>query len=228
MGFMEPQFYVGEYVEIRDASDPSACSYEPAADWESAHGEIIGRHTGALFRLSAPGYMDRTEWTPAGDSESDARRAFTEREESCPDCGECFQGHTFDDAAGNWAKLYPVDPERCPECGELLPGMDALEDGIRDILGEGRERDARRAWAILSGHGADAPEYVAENHGTRSESDVRLSAVGRILGTHGVESFTTSDGVRVTYCDAGDTYASTVLRVGQSYRVGSWGDLVKG
>ncbi len=241
MSFMEPQFYVGEYVECSDPVDRGASFYEPAADWESEHGEIIGRHTGALFRLSAPGYMDRTEWTPAGDTEQDARRAFAEREESCPDCGECFQGHTFDDAAGNWAKLYPIDPERCPECDSFLPGYDALEDGIREFLGEGRERDARRAWAILSGHGEDAPEYVRaveRVRGSPAEPFVRLSAVDEIIGSGGVESLTTAAGSVVTYCNTGDPYRLTVLHTNRGrnvepsdatdgYAVGTVGDIVE-
>lgn len=55
------------------------------------------------------------------------------------------------------------------------------------------------------------------------------SGVDRILRTHGVEYLGINKRTKaeVYYCNAGDTYATTVLFVGPHLRVGCWGDLVE-
>ena len=54
-------------------------------------------------------------------------------------------------------------------------------------------------------------------------------AVDKILGTYGVEHLGYSKRAmhEVYYCNAGDSYATTVLFVGPHLRVGCWGDLVE-
>jgi hypothetical protein len=54
--------------------------------------------------------------------------------------------------------------------------------------------------------------------------------IDMLLNTHGVEYLGTHKRTNehVYYCNAGDTYATTVLFVGQSLRVGCWGDMVEG
>ena len=54
-------------------------------------------------------------------------------------------------------------------------------------------------------------------------------AVDRILRTYGVEHLGTHkrNGRYVDYCNAGDTYAGTILFIGRQLRVGCWGDLVE-
>lgn len=69
--------------------------------------------------------------------------------------------------------------------------------------------------------GHDAVRY---GHDTPS---LRMEAISEALGMHGVEEFRTRNGTRVLYCNAGDTYAPTLLRVGGHYRVGTWGDVAE-
>lgn len=53
--------------------------------------------------------------------------------------------------------------------------------------------------------------------------------INAILCTHGVEYLGTHKrtGAHVYYCNAGDTYATTVLFAGLRMFVGCWGDLVE-
>lgn len=54
-------------------------------------------------------------------------------------------------------------------------------------------------------------------------------AIGKLLGTHGLEYLGRTKRTRheVYYCNAGDTYATTILFVGPHLRVGCWGDMVE-
>lgn len=55
-------------------------------------------------------------------------------------------------------------------------------------------------------------------------SDLRLTVLDTLAGTHGVEAFRTRRGDWCEYLNAGDTYAATLLRYRGTYRVGCWGD----
>lgn len=74
----------------------------------------------------------------------------------------------------------------------------------------------------------DAKTIRALWHTERFRNAAR-SGVNRLLRTFGVEYLgrnkRTND--EVYYCNAGDTYATTVLFVGPYLRVGCWGDLVE-
>ncbi len=64
--------------------------------------------------------------------------------------------------------------------------------------------------------------------GTRLLS--RLERIDRVLDTHGVEYQPAGRGERSPafyYCNAGDTYATTILRVRGRFRIGCWGDIVE-
>lgn len=56
--------------------------------------------------------------------------------------------------------------------------------------------------------------------------ELKLHAIDEILNTHGVEYFSTNKS-SVYYCNAGDTYATTIMRVNGRYRVGCWGDIAE-
>lgn len=62
----------------------------------------------------------------------------------------------------------------------------------------------------------------------KNRAEARVT-VDKILRTHGVEflGINRRNGCEVYYCNAGDTYASTVLFCGLSARVACWGDLVE-
>ena len=58
----------------------------------------------------------------------------------------------------------------------------------------------------------------------------RLEAIDKILETFGVEYQRPGRGQRSPafyYCNTGDSYASTILKVNGRYRVGCWGDIVE-
>jgi hypothetical protein len=62
-----------------------------------------------------------------------------------------------------------------------------------------------------------------------STMSLRRMAVDKLADTHGVEhlGIYRRTGERVYYCNAGDTYACTVLFHGNTLRLGCWGDLVE-
>ena len=67
---------------------------------------------------------------------------------------------------------------------------------------------------------------VAECYHPPATSDLRLTCLNALAGTHGVESFQTKTG----YCDylnAGDAYAATLVRFRGRYRVTTWGDIAE-
>lgn len=55
-----------------------------------------------------------------------------------------------------------------------------------------------------------------------------LKVADEVLGTHGVEGFT-GEGGGLSYCNAGDTYAVTLIFDWKHFRfvVGCWGDIVE-
>ena len=60
--------------------------------------------------------------------------------------------------------------------------------------------------------------------------ETRMDLIDRVLRTHGVE-FIQGNGTEgspdILYCNAGDTYAITVLKVRGRFIVGCWGDIVE-
>jgi hypothetical protein len=66
--------------------------------------------------------------------------------------------------------------------------------------------------------------------GPRLPEGTRMQAIDKILGTHGVEytpAGHNSKSPAIEYCNAGDTYATTILKVRGNYRIGCWGDIVE-
>ena len=58
----------------------------------------------------------------------------------------------------------------------------------------------------------------------------RLELIDEVLGTFGVECIPHGHNTKsptIYYCNAGDTYRTTVLRVNGQFRVGCWGDIVE-
>ena len=61
-------------------------------------------------------------------------------------------------------------------------------------------------------------------------AEKRMVALDNVLETCGVEYIargTNAKSPAITYCNAGDSYATTILRVNGVYRVGCWGDIVE-
>jgi hypothetical protein len=76
----------------------------------------------------------------------------------------------------------------------------------------------------------DAKRIKAIMDGPRPAEGTRLQAIDKILGTHGVEYTPPGHNAKspaICYCNAGDTYATTILKVRGRFRIGTWGDLVE-
>ena len=84
---------------------------------------------------------------------------------------------------------------------------------IKDVTPE----DAKKIRAIMQGAG-------------RVNGETRMERIDAVLGTFGVEYIPKGHNDRspaIYYCNAGDTYAWTVLKVNGQFRVGCWGDIVE-
>jgi len=68
---------------------------------------------------------------------------------------------------------------------------------------------------------------IRECYNPPATSDVRLHCLDAELETSGVEAFQTRRGEWVEYCNAGDTYSTTILRFRGNYRIGCWGDFAE-
>ena len=114
-----------------------------------------------------------------------------------------------------------------------LPGVKTLTQ-IKDCT----RKDALKIRAILACKNVDAVtelsgaalEYVRRCYNRPPLQMAKLTAVDAILHTHGVEFIPRGRGARspsIEYCNAGDTYATTIMWTGGRYRVGCWGDIVE-
>lgn len=60
--------------------------------------------------------------------------------------------------------------------------------------------------------------------------DGRLRRIDKILGTHGVELISAGSGSKspeINYCNTGDPYTPTIMRVNGQWRIGCWDDIVE-
>ena len=100
MAFMEPEVFLGEYYAV-DADHGSTWivpvdvsglveTWAGLADYvegdvDDPDGPAVVQ-TGWLARLSAPGYLDCTDWSVHA-TETEAREHLAEMYDACPDCG---------------------------------------------------------------------------------------------------------------------------------------------
>ena len=112
---------------------------------------------------------------------------------------------------------------------------------IKDIS----RQDAEQIRAIMKGHApipcacgrmsdpgsVDAyPWNVCTHYHDGRHRYSRMDAIDGILGTAGVEHVPAGHNQKspaFLYCNAGDPYTTTVLKVRGQFRVGCWGDLVE-
>lgn len=100
---------------------------------------------------------------------------------------------------------------------------------LRAVFGD-RAREAR---AILEMSRAELETLpagaarVAECYNPPATSDLRMTCLDALAGTHGVEGFETRRNGWCEYLNAGDTYAPTLLRYRGRYRVGCWGGIAE-
>lgn len=75
--------------------------------------------------------------------------------------------------------------------------------------------------------------WIRQCYNLPAAQERRMAAIDETLGTHGVEAiFRANAGILdsplLTYCNAGDTYAATIVRHrGGTYAVACWGDVVE-
>lgn len=84
---------------------------------------------------------------------------------------------------------------------------------IKDVTAD----DARAIRAVMQGPG-------------KVDGLTRMQRIDAILRTYGVEVTPAGKNAKspaFVYCNAGDTYATTVLKVRGQFRVGCWGDIVE-
>lgn len=84
---------------------------------------------------------------------------------------------------------------------------------IKDVTRE----DAKQIRSIMTGSG-------------KVDGKTRMERIDVVLRTRGVEYVSkghTAKSPSFYYCNAGDPYATTVLKVGDRFRVGCWGDIVE-
>ena len=120
-------------------------------------------------------------------------------------------------------KGFRVDPRRTSaSTGRLLQ--------IKDVTQEDADK-IRLLW-VARDFGSlrlAYPECGIFSEGPTVFRHVQRECVDRILRTSGVEflGYSVGRGVSVYYCNAGDTYATTVLFLGHHMRVGCIGDLIE-
>jgi hypothetical protein len=91
-------------------------------------------------------------------------------------------------------------------------------------------KEARRVLEMRRSELEQVPvcaEHIARCYGTPDTATLRLMALDALADTCGVESFQTRRGGWVSYLNAGDTYATTLLYHNGTYRVGCWGDIAE-
>jgi hypothetical protein len=105
-------------------------------------------------------------------------------------------------------------------------------------LFEGDEVLANTASAVIESNDIDfvmsfpaAKVRRAECYSPPSINDLKLHILDNMLNGYGVEGFPIADGYTeksfCSYVNMGDTYATTVLCVGDDFEIGCWGDIAE-
>lgn len=69
--------------------------------------------------------------------------------------------------------------------------------------------------------------WVLQCYHLPSVMELRMNALNELGGFYGVEGFETSKGKWITYLNAGDTYALTLVHFGDRYIVSTCGDIAE-
>ena len=105
---------------------------------------------------------------------------------------------------------------------------------IKTIMQTGTDRPtARKIKAVFTMNRAAL--YVYETARTRTRgcynppgiTDLRLTVINGLLETFGVEGIETDHFGWLEYCNAGNTYTTTICHFDGHFVVSSWGDLIE-
>lgn len=107
---------------------------------------------------------------------------------------------------------------------------------IKDVTPE-IARLVRAAWTVdhavlltlMAEHAPRATSHYNACYTLPKTREIRRTVIDELIGTYGVEFLGTHrrTGNSIYYCNAGDTYATTVLFQGARLTVGCWGYLVE-
>ena len=88
MAFMEPNYSNETFVRIENKYGESIFVIQSYEDL-GADETIVETYKGKWFyQLSAPGYMDQTDWSGPYDTEDEAREALSQEFDCDPDTGD--------------------------------------------------------------------------------------------------------------------------------------------
>lgn len=110
--------------------------------------------------------------------------------------------------------LRTICPDRAPELRRVLEA----------------DRAALLALLAYPSRYRVTAQWVGACYHAPVTADIRLAIADEILGTHGVEYIPAGRGRRspaIAYCNAGDPYIPTLLRLNGVYRVGDWGSITE-
>lgn len=120
----------------------------------------------------------------------------------------------------------------CPPAAKIEPllaheygdGASGKAKQIRNIWKAADRTELEKAVGYL-----EVREIERYNYHPFDNCELKQIAINRILRSHGVEylGYDKVSGQHVYYCNAGDTYAATVIFIGTRLIVGCWGDLVE-
>jgi hypothetical protein len=71
---------------------------------------------------------------------------------------------------------------------------------------------------------------IMQSPSVKVNGQTRMERIDKILGTHGVEYVPQGKGANSPpfyYCNSGDTYAVTIIKIRGRFRIGTWGDIVE-
>lgn len=110
-----------------------------------------------------------------------------------------------------------------------FPSVKTLEDSLyidRGTAVKVREIMQSRTRQPILEQFPGIAEYTRACYNSPGFNYIKMLAIDTLLNTHGVESFRTRKGA-LEYCNAGDTYAATVIYYQGRFRVACWGDIVE-
>lgn len=125
-----------------------------------------------------------------------------------------------------------ADMKRPPNNRNECANARALQE-LKDVTPE-MAKQIRAIWCYLSreellAQHERAASYARQCHNEPSTIHLRRIAIDALIDTCGVEYLgkTRRSDDPVYYCNAGDTYATTIIFSGPHLRVGCWGDLIE-